>query len=95
MLSSSPIDNNTGNNFYTITILPNNPPVANLSKQIILATKDIPVVIHQISPNPTDEDLTIQLNNFSEKEIELDFFNALGYTVTKQKVNFCLLVINF
>ena len=68
LLNSSPMHNNKGNNFYTITILPNNPPVANLSKQIILATKDILVFIHQVSPNQTGADLTNQLNNFSEKK---------------------------
>ena len=87
LLSSSPTDSMTVNSSSTITIQPitSIAPIAPLVKQSFRATKEVPIIIYNLFPNPTSDNLSVHLNSFSEKEIEFSFFNAMGMQITKEK----------
>ncbi len=79
LLSSTPIDAVTANNISSVTINPS----ASVSPELarLKVTQQIPVVIRQISPNPTEGDVSLNLESLDEREVNFNISDAFGRIV--------------
>lgn len=78
LLSSTPTDGNVANNTATISI---NQATALALFAKMQPTQLIPIVIQTIMPNPSENDVIIDLESLSENEVRFDFADAFGKVV--------------
>ncbi len=79
LLSSTPTDVITANNTASATI--NRSASASPASASLKASQQIPVVIQKISPNPTEEDILLNLESLDEREVNFNFSDAFGRIV--------------
>ena len=84
LLSSTPTDGVTANNTASVTINPSAAPMVASAR--LKATQLIPVVIQQISPNPTEGDVFLELESLSEREVRFDFSDTYGRIVKSETI---------
>ena len=78
LLSSTPTDGNVANNVATISVNQTIPPVQFAKVQ---ATQLIPIVIQTITPNPSENEVTIDLESLNNAEVVFDFVDAFGKVI--------------
>jgi CotH kinase protein/HYR domain/Chitobiase/beta-hexosaminidase C-terminal domain/Domain of unknown function DUF11/Secretion system C-terminal sorting domain/Divergent InlB B-repeat domain len=88
LLSSTPTDANTANNQATLTL---GLAGAAAAQGIVGRTKQrptqlIPIVVYQISPNPTNGDVFMDIESIVEEEVTFEVANTLGQVVRTEKI---------
>lgn len=78
LLSSTPTDNFLANNAASISLNQASSPVASAKIQ---PTQTVPVVVQQISPNPSEREIVIELASLNEHEVVFEFSDAFGKKV--------------
>jgi hypothetical protein len=88
LTGSTPTDGNTANNQASMTLnlalAPTTQRLAALNPQ--KPTPLMPVVVRRISPNPTNGDVFVDVESWSDMEVTFDVSNALGELVKSEKV---------
>jgi hypothetical protein len=85
LLSATPTDNNAANNSATVTLNP-----ASIAPQALARgntekpTQHIPLIVQQIAPNPTDGNITVELESIVEKDVVFSFYNGQGKRVKNE-----------
>jgi peptidoglycan/xylan/chitin deacetylase (PgdA/CDA1 family) len=79
LLSSLPLDEDLANNQASISIQP--AVSIRRSANIETAKQYVPLVIQDISPNPTEGDILVNITSLVSQNIQFDFYNILGKSV--------------
>jgi HYR domain/Domain of unknown function DUF11 len=82
LTGSTPADNNATNNVADVTITPV-PEVSNFNRYV--PSQRVPIVIYEIFPIPTVDELSIRLNSLSERETTFYFYDLAGREVHVEK----------
>ncbi len=61
---------------YSVNISNSNQGSLNLVIQ--RPTQLVPIVIRQLSPNPTESDISVKLESLDKRKVQFDFYNAVG-----------------
>ena len=83
LVTSTPADGNATNNQESVTVSPASAQQAQLLS-LYKPTQLIPIVIQQISPNPTEGEIIIAVESLIERDIRFDFYSTLGKNVYKE-----------
>jgi uncharacterized repeat protein (TIGR01451 family) len=84
ILATSPTDGNAANDIATTTITRFGSPIAPLIAQ--KPTQLIPFVIQKIAPNPTENELLLELESLKDGEVMLNFSTPMGQVIRSEKV---------
>ncbi|MBL7817476.1 MAG: HYR domain-containing protein [Saprospiraceae bacterium] len=83
LLSSTPIDGNPSNNEASLTLNFSSEPTFSLVKRPVI--QQIPVVVQQILPNPTEGELFLDIESLNSQHIEFQFSDAFGKIVKREQ----------
>jgi hypothetical protein len=61
------------------------PPTANLSRRNPQLTKNIPMLITEMIPNPVEDNLALTVYSIVDKETEFQFYDMLGRVIKTEK----------
>ncbi|MDZ7877332.1 MAG: HYR domain-containing protein [Saprospiraceae bacterium] len=87
LLSSTPTDVLSLNNLSNLTLgLSLTAQRGILGRAVFKPTQLIPIVVHQISPNPTNGDIFMDVESIVEEDITFEVANTLGQVVLIEKV---------
>jgi hypothetical protein len=78
LLESTPADGNASNNQWSITVQPSN--VVPVVPQLV-ENQTVPIVVNELSPNPTDGALVVTLTSKVAQSVHFDVYNAYGQKV--------------
>ncbi len=88
LLSSTPTDVNTANNIGNLTIglAGAVQGAAAVGLAVRKPTQLIPIVLHRISPNPTNGDVFMDIESLTDDEVVFEVANTLGQVVLTEKI---------
>jgi hypothetical protein len=84
LLATSPTDGNATNDVATTTITRFVSPIAPLIAQ--KPTQLVPVVIQKLAPNPTENELLLELESLRDSEVMLNFSTPMGQVIRSEKM---------
>jgi hypothetical protein len=82
LLSSTPADGNATNNEARVTI---NPVSVATNYSRFVPTQRVPIVVYDIFPIPTVDDLSIRLNSLTKREVAFLFYDLAGKEIHTEK----------